>query len=84
MARSRAKARLNWVSQGQRWGRCRVRRRAERVMRPARARPSTDARVTPTSCFSRPLPPPGLHETPSDWTHLPTSGLAVFRPLYTL
>ena len=24
MARSRAKARLNWVSQGQRWGRCRV------------------------------------------------------------
>ena len=26
----------------------------------------------------------GLHETPSDWTHLPTSGLAVFRPLYTL
>ena len=31
MARSRAKARLNWVSQGQRWGRCRVRRRAERV-----------------------------------------------------
>ena len=30
MARSRARARLNWVSQGQRWGRCRVRRRAER------------------------------------------------------
>ena len=28
-------ARLNWVSQGQRWGRCRVRRRAERVSRPA-------------------------------------------------
>ena len=27
---------------------------------------------------------PGLHETPSDWPHLPTSGLAVFRPLYTL
>ena len=36
MARSRARARLNWVSQGQRWGRCRVRRRAERVIRPAR------------------------------------------------
>ena len=36
MARSRARARLNWVSQGQRWGRCRVRRRAERVSRPAR------------------------------------------------
>ena len=32
MARNRAKARLNWVSQGQRWGRCRVRRRAERVV----------------------------------------------------
>ena len=31
MACSRAKARLNWVSQGQRRGRCKVRRRAERV-----------------------------------------------------
>ena len=31
MARSRAKARVNWDSQGQRRGRCRVRRRAERV-----------------------------------------------------
>ena len=30
MACSRAMARLNWVSQGQCWGRCRVRRRAER------------------------------------------------------
>ena len=36
MARSRAMARLNWVSQGQRCGRCRVRRRAERVSRPAK------------------------------------------------
>ena len=36
IARSRARARLNWVSQGQRCGRCRVRRRAERVSRPAR------------------------------------------------
>ena len=35
MARNRARARLNWVSQGQRRGRCRVRRRAERVSRPA-------------------------------------------------
>ena len=35
IARSRARARLNWVSQGQRCGRCRVRRRAERVSRPA-------------------------------------------------
>ena len=37
MACSRAKARLNWVSQGQRRGRCKVRRRAERVIRPTRA-----------------------------------------------
>ena len=35
---SRAKARLNWVSQGQRRGRCKVRRRAERVIRPTRAK----------------------------------------------
>ena len=34
-ARNRARARLNWFSQGQRWGRCKVRRRAERVSRPA-------------------------------------------------
>ena len=34
-ARNRARARLNWFSQGQRWARCKVRRRAERVMRPA-------------------------------------------------
>ena len=40
MARNWAKARLNWVSQGQRCGRCRVRRRAERVSRPARAKTS--------------------------------------------
>ena len=32
---SRARARLNWVSHGQRWGRCKVIRRAERVIRPA-------------------------------------------------
>ncbi len=38
MACSRAKARLNWVSQGQRRGRCKVRRRAERVIRPTRAK----------------------------------------------
>ena len=33
-ARNLARARLNWASQGQRWGRCKVRRRAERVSRP--------------------------------------------------
>ena len=38
MARSRAMARVNWVSQGQCRGRCRVRRRAERVIRPTRAK----------------------------------------------
>ena len=38
MARSRARARLNCSSQGQRRGRCRVNRRAERVIRPARAK----------------------------------------------
>ena len=38
MARSRAKARVSWDSQGQRCGRCRVRRRAERVIRPTRAK----------------------------------------------
>ena len=36
MARNRAKAERNWVSQGQRLGRCSMRRRALRVMRPAR------------------------------------------------
>ena len=35
-ARNRARASLNLASQGQRWGRCKVRRRAERVSRPAR------------------------------------------------
>ena len=38
MARSRARARLNCSSQGQRRGRCRVNRRAERVIRPTKAK----------------------------------------------
>ena len=38
MARSRARARLNCFSQGRRRGRCRVNRRAERVIRPAKAK----------------------------------------------
>ena len=38
MARSRARARLNCSSQGQRRGSCRVNRRAERVIRPAKAK----------------------------------------------
>ena len=37
IACSRPRARLNWFSQGQRRGKCRVRRRAERVSRPTRA-----------------------------------------------
>ena len=55
MARSRAKARLNWVSQGQRWGRCRVRRRAERVMRPARAKNRRRRVLVVTICSPRPM-----------------------------
>ena len=35
-ARSLARALLNWFCQGQPWGRCRVKRRALRVSRPAR------------------------------------------------
>ena len=38
MACSWAKARVNRISQGQRRGRCKVRRRAERVIRPTRAK----------------------------------------------
>ena len=38
MAWSWARAQLNWVSFGQRRGRCKVRRRAERVIRPTRAK----------------------------------------------
>ena len=38
MARNRARARLTFSCQGQRCGRCRVSRRAERVIRPARAK----------------------------------------------
>ena len=34
--RNRARASLNSASQGQRWGRCKVRRRAEWVIRPAK------------------------------------------------
>ena len=55
MARSRAKARLNWVSQGQRWGRCRVRRRAERVRRPARAKNRRRRVLVVTICSPRPM-----------------------------
>ena len=55
MARSRARARLNWVSQGQRCGRCRVRRRAERVSRPARAKNRRRRVLMVTTCSPRPI-----------------------------
>ena len=55
MARNRAKARLNWVSQGQRCGRCRVRRCAERVSRPARAKTRRLRVLVVMICSPRPM-----------------------------
>ena len=55
MARNRAKARLNWASQAQRCGRCRVRRRAERVSRPARAKNRRRRVLVVTTCSPRPM-----------------------------
>ena len=54
-ARNRARARLNWFSQGQRWGRCKVRRRAERVSRPAREKNRRRRVLVVTSCSPRPM-----------------------------
>ena len=54
-ARNRARARLNWFSQGQRWGRCRVRRRAERVSRPAREKKRRRRVLVVASCSPRPM-----------------------------
>ena len=54
-ARNRAKARLNWFSQGQRFGRCRVRRRAERVSRPAIEKKRRRRVLVVTSCSPRPM-----------------------------
>ena len=48
-------ARLNWVSQGQRWGRCRVRRRAERVSRPASPKKRRLRVSVVTICAPRPI-----------------------------
>ena len=55
MARSRARARLNWVPQGQCLGRCKVRRRAERVSRPARAKNRRRRVLVVTICSPKPL-----------------------------
>ena len=54
-ARNRARARLNWVSQSQRWGRCRVRRRAEWVSRPAREKNRRRRVLVVTICSPRPM-----------------------------
>ena len=55
IACSRARARLNWFSQGQRRGRCRVRRRAERVSRPAREKNRRRRVLVVTICSPRPM-----------------------------
>ena len=54
-ARNRARAPLNWVFQGQRFGRCKVRRRAERVSRPAREKKRRRRVLVVTSCSPRPI-----------------------------
>ena len=54
IACSRARARLNCSSQGQRRGRCRVNRRAERVSRPARAKNRRRRVLVVTICSPKP------------------------------
>ena len=54
-ARNRARARLNWFSQGQPCGRCKVRRRAERVSRPAREKKPRRRVLVVTTCSPRPM-----------------------------
>ena len=54
-ARNLARARLNWFSQGQRCGRCRVSWRAERVSRPAREKKRRLRVLVVTSCSPRPM-----------------------------
>ena len=53
--RNRAKARVNWASQGQRRGKCSVRRRAERVSRPAREKNRRLRVLVVTTCSPRPM-----------------------------
>ena len=55
MARSRARARLNFSAQGQRSGRCRVNRRAERVSRPAREKNRRRMVLVVAICSPRPI-----------------------------
>ena len=54
-ARNRARARSNWASQGHRCGRCRVRRRSERVSRPAREKNRRRRVLVVTICSPRPM-----------------------------
>ena len=54
-ARNRARAPLNWFCQGQRWGRCKVRRRAELVSRPAIEKKRRRRVLVVTSCSPRPM-----------------------------
>ena len=54
MTRNRAKALLNWVSQGQPRGRCKVSLRAERVSRPAIEKKRRRRVLVVTSCSPRP------------------------------
>ena len=54
-ARNRARARSNWASQGRRCGRCSVRRRAERVIRPAREKNRRRRVLVVTTCSPRPM-----------------------------
>ena len=49
--RAQARARSNWASQGQRCGRCSVRWRAERVIRPAREKNRRRRVLVVTTCF---------------------------------
>ena len=54
-ARSRARASLNWVFQGQCFGRCKVSWRAERVSRPAREKKRRRRVLVVTTCSSSPM-----------------------------
>ena len=54
-ARNLARAPLNWAAQGQRWGRCKVRRRAERVSLPAMEKKRRRRVLVVTICSPRPM-----------------------------
>ena len=53
--RNRVRARVNWAYQSQRLGKCNVRRRAERVSRPAREKNRRLRVLVVTTCLPRPL-----------------------------